>query len=114
MRIWRVGRHAPGRPDSHSPALLRHAPSTPPPQVPWKWSACLVLITIVVCWIAWQLNLDASDLAFCLVKAKLTRGFCELRVLSLGKVLACWAVAVSRVEKGLVSGQNSTRWISMF
>eukprot|EP00983_Pelagomonas_calceolata_P040407 1137602-Pelagomonas_calceolata.AAC.7 len=38
-------------------------------------------------------------------------GFLELQLLSLVEVLACWAVAASRVGKGLVSEQNlsSTR-----
>eukprot|EP00983_Pelagomonas_calceolata_P004507 146297-Pelagomonas_calceolata.AAC.1 len=31
MGIWRVVSYAPGRPDSPLPALVRHAPSTPPP-----------------------------------------------------------------------------------
>eukprot|EP00983_Pelagomonas_calceolata_P100564 1158582-Pelagomonas_calceolata.AAC.5 len=30
LGIWRVARHAPGRPDSPSPALHRHAPRNPP------------------------------------------------------------------------------------
>eukprot|EP00983_Pelagomonas_calceolata_P120344 1160697-Pelagomonas_calceolata.AAC.7 len=51
---------------------------------------------------AQQLNLDASDLAFCLFSPR----FLELRVLSLFTVLACWAVAASRMGKGLVFGQN--------
>eukprot|EP00983_Pelagomonas_calceolata_P059630 1146012-Pelagomonas_calceolata.AAC.1 len=34
MGFWRVGRHAPGCPDSPSPALLRHAPSKPSPKSP--------------------------------------------------------------------------------
>eukprot|EP00967_Tisochrysis_lutea_P016480 scaffold18563_cov17-Tisochrysis_lutea.AAC.3 len=44
---------------------------------------------------AWQLDLDADDLAFCLDRPKLLRGFPEVRACS--QVLAvCWAVAVSR------------------
>eukprot|EP00983_Pelagomonas_calceolata_P015117 480818-Pelagomonas_calceolata.AAC.1 len=31
MRIWRVGCHASGHPDSSPPALLLHAPSKPSP-----------------------------------------------------------------------------------
>eukprot|EP00983_Pelagomonas_calceolata_P081337 1155536-Pelagomonas_calceolata.AAC.1 len=34
MRLWRVVSHAPGRPDSPSPALHRYAPSYPPPPKP--------------------------------------------------------------------------------
>eukprot|EP00983_Pelagomonas_calceolata_P121920 1160854-Pelagomonas_calceolata.AAC.1 len=30
MGTWRVAHHAPGRPDSPSPVLCRHAPSNPP------------------------------------------------------------------------------------
>eukprot|EP00983_Pelagomonas_calceolata_P020235 637976-Pelagomonas_calceolata.AAC.1 len=33
MRIWRVGCHAPERPDSFSPPLLLHAPSKPSPRM---------------------------------------------------------------------------------
>eukprot|EP00983_Pelagomonas_calceolata_P076955 1153649-Pelagomonas_calceolata.AAC.1 len=36
MGIWRVVCHAPGRPDSPPPALLRHAPSNPTPRSPLK------------------------------------------------------------------------------
>eukprot|EP00983_Pelagomonas_calceolata_P043415 1138883-Pelagomonas_calceolata.AAC.5 len=36
MGIWRVVRHAPGRPDSPSPALHCHAPSNPIPRSPLK------------------------------------------------------------------------------
>eukprot|EP00983_Pelagomonas_calceolata_P050881 1142179-Pelagomonas_calceolata.AAC.2 len=43
---------------------------------------------------AWQLNFDASDLDFCLVKPKSMR------------VLTCWAVAASRVEKGSVRAES--------
>eukprot|EP00983_Pelagomonas_calceolata_P072456 1151724-Pelagomonas_calceolata.AAC.7 len=39
MRIWRVVRHAPGRPDSPSPAPLRHASRNPPPRTPLKFPA---------------------------------------------------------------------------
>eukprot|EP00983_Pelagomonas_calceolata_P001901 63241-Pelagomonas_calceolata.AAC.1 len=31
MGIWRVARHAPGRPGSQSPVLRRRAPSNPQP-----------------------------------------------------------------------------------
>eukprot|EP00983_Pelagomonas_calceolata_P060232 1146286-Pelagomonas_calceolata.AAC.2 len=34
MGIWRVVRHAPGRPDYPSPILLRRAPRKPPPRSP--------------------------------------------------------------------------------
>eukprot|EP00983_Pelagomonas_calceolata_P064418 1148114-Pelagomonas_calceolata.AAC.1 len=36
MGIWRVARHAPGRPDSPSPVLRRRAPSRTPPEAPVK------------------------------------------------------------------------------
>eukprot|EP00983_Pelagomonas_calceolata_P006553 215345-Pelagomonas_calceolata.AAC.1 len=42
----------------------------------------------------------------CKLNLLFLRGILELRVLSLIKVLACWVVAASRVDKGLVSGQK--------
>eukprot|EP00983_Pelagomonas_calceolata_P023386 736613-Pelagomonas_calceolata.AAC.1 len=36
MGIWRVARHAPGRPDSPSPVIRRRTPSRTPPKAPVK------------------------------------------------------------------------------
>eukprot|EP00983_Pelagomonas_calceolata_P052732 1142979-Pelagomonas_calceolata.AAC.1 len=67
----RVVCHAPGRPDSPSPALHHHVPSNPTPRSPLKMKCMRGVNNSWYLWIAWQLNLDATDLAFCLVTPKL-------------------------------------------
>eukprot|EP00983_Pelagomonas_calceolata_P021460 672530-Pelagomonas_calceolata.AAC.6 len=104
MRIWRVVRHAPGRPDSPSPALYRHAPSKPSPRSPLK-TKCMPGVNI-----SCQLPTTPTK-TICKVTLLFMSGILELRVLSLVIVLLCWAVAASGVGKGPISGQNlnSTR-----
>eukprot|EP00983_Pelagomonas_calceolata_P097436 1158248-Pelagomonas_calceolata.AAC.2 len=74
MRIGRVVRNAPRRPES-PPGIHLRTPSDPPPEAPCskKQRACLVLMIVFHLCRAWQLNSKARDLALCLVRPKLIR-----------------------------------------